>query len=337
MKHRTVFFLALLALLAVGVATLLYGETPILELGQQLIDRWQGRSTSWNALFDERLPRLIVLLATGSSLALCGVAVQAFYRNGLASPEILGLNAGGNLLMLGVFLMQWHHIFPFLIPLSGVVGALLSMLLVYGFGRVTGCFDQRSLLFVGIALSTVLTAVGATLTYVLRHEWSLMQTLMEWHAGCTMDRTWSHVHMQAPLALIGIGGLFTYRRELNLLTLGEEEAINLGVDLKQVRWRLFLFISLLVGGALAGIGMVPFFGLVLPHIVRRLVGPNHEILLPACGVIGGIALAAIDLGLRVLDVRDLSIGNVCSIIGGLFFLYLLYSEHRAQGRGYAGA
>jgi iron complex transport system permease protein len=111
---------------------------------------------------------------------------------------------------------------------------------------------------------------------------------------------------------------------MNVLSLGEEEALNLGVDVPRVRWRLFLCVALLTGGALAAVGMIAFFGLILPHIMRALNGPNHRQLIPLCALGGAAALAALDLFLRVFTLYSFSIGNLSAIIGGCFFLLLLF-------------
>jgi iron complex transport system permease protein len=115
---------------------------------------------------------------------------------------------------------------------------------------------------------------------------------------------------------------------LNLLALGEEEAKNLGVDVQRVRWRLFLCISLLTGGAIAAVGMIAFFGLVLPHIVRRLQGPDHLTLIPSCLMGGAAILTCLDSCLRYFSIYDISIGNLSAIIGGLFFLFLLFRPQK---------
>ena len=134
---------------------------------------------------------------------------------------------------------------------------------------------------------------------------SSVQTLTEWEAGTTADRGWYHVHMQLPLTLVGLWGCCCYRREIDILALGDEEAHNLGVDVATVRWRLFLCVALLTGGALAAIGIIAFFGLVLPHLLRRLVGPSNRLLIPLSIIGGAFTLTALDLLLRLLSIHTL--------------------------------
>jgi iron complex transport system permease protein len=153
-----------------------------------------------------------------------------------------------------------------------------------------------------------------------------MQTLKEWDAGSTMDRSWKHVHLQLPVTLVGLLGCLFYRDEINILALGEEEARNLGVEVSKVRFRLFICIALITGGSIASVGILPFFGLVLPHVIRRLEGPDNRRLIPYCIGIGGVSLVFMDLLLRIFHIHAFTIGNVSAILGGAFFLLLLLSK-----------
>ena len=159
--------------------------------------------------------------------------------------------------------------------------------------------------------------------YALRDRWQLVQMLTELEAGSTADRTWKHVHMQLPLTLIGLAGCWFYSKEINILSLGDEEACNLGVDVSAVRWRLFLSVALLTGGAIAAMGMIAFFGLILPHVVRKIFGPNNQTMIPFCILAGGTTLISMDLFLRFFQLHALSIGSASAIVGGFFFLFLL--------------
>lgn len=313
--------IVLIILLVVGIAV------SILTLTCGYAD-WSVEYLYWNPILHERLPRLIILLCTGASLAVAGAVMQALFCNPLASPGILGINAGGSLLTLCVFILSLHMIHPFLVPLAAFSGCLLTLMIVYGFSLYIDKAHSRTLIFVGIAFSTVLSAIEGSITYAFRDNWPLLQTILEWQAGVTSDRTWQHVNMQLPLSIIGLGGVWWYAREIDMLTLGEEDAKNLGVNTNVVRWRLFLFVSMLTGGSMAALGIIPFFGLVLPHIVRRMLGPRNIVLLPFCALAGGVILAALDLFLRVMHIYDFSIGNLCSIIGGIFFLGLLLIYRR---------
>lgn len=315
--------LFLAALVFSCLLSLFTGEAPWTQVWQDALTRFSGAGSPWNPLLDERLPRLIVLLCTGASLAVAGATLQALFQNPLASPSILGISCGGSLCVLFVLLFKWHLNTPYAIPLAAILGCLLTLFFIYRVAKHLEGSSMSNLILVGIALSTLLIAVQGTLLYALRDHWELIQTFTELESGSTFDRNWGHVHMQLPLTIVGLFGCWTYRQELDLLALGEEEARGLGVDIETVRWRLFLCVALLTGGAIAAVGIIAFFGLVLPHLVRYLYGPRGDQLIPYCILLGGGTLVMLDLLLRLSGLFVLSIGNVSAILGGLFFMLLL--------------
>lgn len=313
----------LFALLLSASALLLDGQLEIGPLLQDAFKRLFGESAHFNALLDERLPRLIVLLCSGASLAVSGAVMQSLLNNPLASPGVLGITAGGSLAVLIVFLTGKHLEVPLLIPFAAVLGCFLTLGLVTSLSRGRLGLSVASLILTGIAISTLFVAVQGALVYCFRDDWTLLQLLTEWQAGSTFNRTWQHVHMQLPLTLVGLWTVFSYRTELNLLSLGEEEAKSLGVDVATVRSRLFIAVALLSGGALAALGIVAFFGLILPHITRALTGPNHLKLIPTLTLSGALTMCVLDLAIRKSELHFLTIGNVSAILGGLFFFLLL--------------
>jgi iron complex transport system permease protein len=224
----------------------------------------------------------------------------------------------------------WHALYPFSVALAAFAGCVITLGVVY----LLSCKNEgtHALILTGLALTTFLLAVEGALLYMLRDRYSLIQLWMEWGAGSFVDRSWSHVHQQLPLTLIGTIGCLRYRREMNLLSLGDEEALNLGVDVQRVRWRLFFFVALLIAGSLAASGIIPFFGLVLPHIVRRFVGSDHRILLPISSLLGALFLLLMELSLRALSITLLSIGQLSAFFGGLFYLTLLVRPNAYRKR-----
>lgn len=316
--------------LALIIATLTLGATPWTVVWQGFKERLLGQSKAWNPLLDERIPRLIVTLSSGAALAVSGLVTQALFCNPLASPSVLGITAGGSLLAVLVLIVGWHVTFPFSLAVAAIAGSLVTLVIVYSIAKRHGGAQLHTLILTGIALSTVLMAIQDALVYAMRDRWPLIQTITEWMAGSTYDRTWDHVNVQLPLTIVGLAGCWRYGREINILALGEEEALSLGVDVSTVRWRLFLCVALLAGGALASLGAVAFFGFILPHILRRCVGPDHTRLIPLGIAVGGASLLALDLLLRTFSIHAFSIGNVSSILGGIFFVVLLFSQlHRS--------
>lgn len=316
-----------------SVLTLVLGDTPWNAVWSDVIKRMEGTAAVWNPLLDERIPRLIVILCTGASLTVAGAVMQSLFHNPLASPNVLGISCGGGLLVILVFVLDWHLSYPFAIPMAAFTGSLLTLLFVYSLSKSRGIVQINTLILTGIAVSSLLFAIQAAIMYALRDRWMLIQTLTEWEAGTTIDRDWKHVHMQLPLTLIGLYGCWRYRSEIDILALGEDEAKNLGVEVSTVRWRLFLCVALLTGGAIASVGIIAFFGLALPHLVRYVQGPSNHFLIPLCILIGGTSFAAMDLLLRLLEIHALSIGNISAILGGIAFLFLIRGSRRVYSGG----
>lgn len=329
MIHRNCFFLILLVLASFFACFI--GKIPMSLIWQGILDRFYGTSADWNPLLDERIPRLIVILCTGASLAVSGAVMQAIFQNPLASPSILGISCGGSLMVVPIFVFGFHVLFPFLVPLAAFCGCLFTLLVVYGLAKQNGRIHISNLILTGIAVSTFLVSIQGTLLYALRDQWQLIQLITEWEAGSTADRNWNHVHMQFPLTLVGLVGCWIYRKEVNIMALGEEEALNLGVDVAKVRWRLFLCVALLTGGALASLGGILFFSLVLPHISRQLFGNDFPTLFPICAIVGALVLLSMDIFLRLIDLHHLlSIDHVSSITGGIFFLAILMRSRKRE-------
>lgn len=314
-------------LLAIGL-TFEMGDSDWSLAFNTLWERFSGAENSWNPILDEKIPRLIVLLCSGSSLAVSGSITQSLFSNPLASPSVIGITFGGSLCVILTFIFGWQMAHPYTIPIAAFVGCMLTLLLVYGISRARGTIHMHSLILTGIAISTLLLAFQGTILYALRDQWHLIQTLTEWEAGSTLNKTWKHVHMQLPLTLIGLWGCWSYRKEIDILSLGEDEAMNLGVDVSRVRWRLFLCISLLTGGTIATVGVIGFFGLVLPNLLRSLYGPMSKDLIPLSILSGSMSLLALDSILRFFQIHLLSIGNLSAVLGGIFFLAILLKNPR---------
>lgn len=310
------------------VLTCTYGPIPWASIWKGVLDRLSGSSLQWNPLLDERIPRLIVILCTGASLAATGAVMQSLFQNPLASPSVLGISCGGSLLVIPIFAFGWHVSYPFSISIAAFSGCLLTLLIVYGLTRYHGPVQMNTLILTGIAVSSLLLSVQGAILYSLRDQWQLIQLITEWEVGSTLDRSWKHVHMQLPLTLIGLFGAFCYRHEINLLALGEEEAANLGVNVAKVRWRLFLCVALMTGGVIAAVGMIMFYGLMLPHVIRKLFGSDHIHLIPLSICYGSVVLLFMDLGLRVFDVRAFALGNFSAIIGGFTLVALLIKTRK---------
>ncbi len=309
--------------LTIAISTLLIGDAPLQQSVYEAAERLLFNSQEWNPILDSRLPRLLILFSTGASLAVSGATIQALFSNPLASPSTLGITAGSHLFVLIALFLGLQGYF---IALYAILGSMSTLFLLYMITRKQSESHLQSLILTGIALSTLLMAIQQGALYAFRDHWSLMQTVSEFTAGSSIDLTWQHVQVQLPFTLLGMASPIYYRNELNILSLGDEEAKNLGVETKKVRWKLFLSIALLTGSATATMGSIAFFGFVLPHLLRKLQGPDNKSLLLLCIIAGALLLAGLDLFIRFFELYALSLGTLSSFLGGSYFLYLLQEK-----------
>lgn len=295
-----------------------------LALGE-LFEILQGKSYQWNAILDERLPRWIILSCSGASVAVAGAAMQALFANPLASASSLGISSGGSLFIIIAYTCGLAQLVNVSIPAFSFIGCLGTLTLVYALFRWKGG-GTASLLLIGVAISTLLSAIESTLLYSIRDDWYLVRTLTEWASASSLDRSWSHVLFQLPLCFIALLGIFYWKREIDILSLGEEQALTLGIDVPTLRWGLFFLISLITGSTLAALGSLPFFGLLLPHAIRSITGPLHSRLLPLSALAGAGMLCLLDWLLRMSGYGVATLGNFCALFGAAGFLFLFFTS-----------
>ncbi|MFI8745232.1 FecCD family ABC transporter permease [Pseudomonas sp. NPDC077186] len=275
-----------------------------------------------------RMPRTLLGLAVGMVLALCGVAMQGLFRNPLADPGLVGVSSGAALgaalaIVGGAAFGGLPEAFaPYLLSACAFVGGLLVTALVYRLGRRDGQTSVATMLLAGIALTALAGAAIGLFTYLA--DDATLRTLTFWNLGslngASYARLWPLLLATAAVAL----WLPRRARALNALLLGESEARHLGFEVERLKRELVFCTALGVGAAVAAAGLIGFIGLVVPHLMRLLVGPDHRLLLPASALAGASLLLLADLAARlVLAPAELPIGIVTALIGAPFFLYLL--------------
>ncbi len=321
--------LALWGSLALGPVSLPLGDT--LQAALRLLGLTLGGSELNQAQLivgQIRMPRTLLGLAVGAVLALCGVAMQGLFRNPLADPGLIGVSSGAALgaaiAIVGgaAFGGIPEAIAPYLLSLCAFVGGLGVTALVYRLGRRDGQTSVVTMLLAGIALNALAFACIGLFTYLA--DDATLRTLTFWNLGSLNGASYARLW---PLLLVAFAvALWLPRRAraLNALLLGESEARHLGFEVERLKRELVFCTALGVGAAVAAAGMIGFIGLVVPHLVRLLVGPDHRILLPASMLAGASLLLLADLAARlVLAPAELPIGIVTALIGAPFFLYLL--------------
>ena len=324
--------LALLALSIVGCALL----GPVrLDLMHALQNIFSSNPDS-EILFRARLPRILLGVAIGGGMASCGVVLQALLGNPLACSQMLGVSGGASLGgILGlIFFPSW--LLPLAggllgeiswVPLAAFLGALLSMLFVYRFSLFHGRLHPYHLLLSGVIFNSFIAAVIMFLNSII--DFYQAQGLLFWLMGSLSTRAYLTVAFIWAYIILGFLWLWSNGLSLNLITLGEEAAMQLGVETGALQRQVFVASSLMIGAMVSVSGMIGFVGLMVPHVMRLIVGSDHRLLLPASFLAGGIFLCWADTLARILLApAELPVGIITAFFGGPFFLFLLYREGR---------
>ncbi len=322
------FLLSLLGVIVLlaFMASLLVGRsvTALPDLLNLLLESEQGTEL---LIFQEvRLPRAILGLLIGATLGLSGAAMQGFLRNPLAEPGIIGVSASASFGAVVAFYFGFASLFAFALPLGGMIGAALGVVIVQLLAGRGG--SPLSFILAGVAVTSFAAALTSLALNMAQNPFAAME-IMFWMMGSLADRSFDHVWLSAPFMLAGWAILLTTSRALDALTLGEEAAATLGFNLQSVQNRLIIGTALAVGAAASVAGAIGFIGLVVPHILRRFVGNRPGALLPA-SALGGAALMLIaDVAVRLLSPdRELKLGVLTALVGAPFFLYLILRERK---------
>lgn len=270
-----------------------------------------------------RLPRVVLAALVGACLSTAGVLYQALFRNPLADPYILGVSSGAGLgaIVVIVATSTTTAFRYFGLPAGAFVGALATIALVTRLASWRGRLDTASLLLGGVAVSYTLSAVTS---FIMVYSRESMTTVVFWMMGGLGSASWPYVWMVVPMLAIGMLLPVTRARELNVMLLGDSRASELGVDVERFKRLVLVTGSLLTAAAVSVSGLVGFVGLMTPHAVRQVLGPDHRVLVPASAIAGAIVMVVADLVARtVLAPVELPVGIVTALTGGPFFVWLL--------------
>ncbi len=264
-----------------------------------------------------RLPRIALGATVGFALASAGTVMQGFFRNPMADPSIVGVSSGAATGAVAAITL------PALVPLgirwAAFAGALVAAFGVYAIATEGGRTPVATLLLAGVAVQTFL---GAVVSYMLVASGESLRDAIYWLMGNLVNATWAEVELALPVALGAFGVLAAFGRDLNVLLLGEEDAGALGVEVERTKRLLLAFASLVTAAAVAVSGVIGFVGLIVPHVMRLLVGPDHRVLLPTSALAGAVFLVVADTFARH-GAAELPVGIVTAAVGAPFFLYLL--------------
>jgi iron complex transport system permease protein len=326
---------AALAGLALGVARLppagVAAEVLSLLPGVDIESGFDERQA--NIVTRVRLPRVVLGLLVGALLALAGGAYQGAFRNPLADPYLLGVAAGAGLGVTAMVALRGGSgtggmaELPLTVPLAAFVGALGAVALTYLLG-VAGGRDRSpaTLILAGVAVSAFLAALQ---TYLLQRHIDVIQEVYSWLLGRLRGATWHDVRLLLPYAVVVAVVILLLRRELDVLSVGDDEAAGLGLHPQRTRYLLLAVASLGTAAAVSVSGLIGFVGIIVPHLVRLLVGPSYRLILPLSMLFGGAFLALADLAARTLEPsREIPIGVVTAFLGAPFFILVLRTTKR---------
>ncbi len=335
--------LALLGLSAVAlVASSRFGaeEIDFATMAQILSDALWQESTAEELgdptrviLLQVRLPRVLLAYMVGASLAVVGGSLQALLRNPLADPYILGISSGAALgaAVATVLGIGATFLAVSALPLCAMIGGLLSILILYRMAASYGHLPVHVLLLAGVILNAIFSALIMFITSILEPNKSF--GMMQWLMGTLTAPTYPALIVLA--VYLGIGGFILLRQShsLNLLTLGDESARALGVEVERVKKTVFFCSALLTGAVVSVSGMIGFVGMIVPHAIRMTLGADHRLLLPASALVGGTSLMLADtLARSLLAPAEIPVGIITAMAGGPFFIYLLMSRKTGMAK-----
>jgi iron complex transport system permease protein len=325
-RYRTL--LAVLGLLvAVLFALSLTVGPAAIAFGDSIKALFSGKGDAIALIMREiRLPRALLGLMIGATLGLSGAALQGYLRNPLAEPSLIGVSASASLGAVLAIYSGLTVVFPLALPLSALLAAMVAVVVVQALaGRRS---NTLTIILAGVAVSSLAGAMTSLALNLSPNPFAALE-IMFWMLGSLTDRSMTHVWLAAPFMLAGWMLLLMLGRALDALTLGADTATSMGIDMRRVQQLAVLGTASSVGAATAVAGAIGFVGLVVPHLLRPLVGARPSRLLPASALGGAAVVLAADILVRlVAPGRDLKLGVLTAIVGAPFFLWLVYRERR---------
>ncbi|GBF78403.1 iron ABC transporter [Paenibacillus sp. 598K] len=288
---------------------------------------WTSGESPWTKLdtaiiIQVRLSRVLLAVLVGSCLALAGAAFQGILRNPLADPYTLGVASGSSVGAAFLILFGMQHVIGlWSVPIVAFSTGLVTMFAVFWLARSQGAMGIETLILSGVVVQAFLTAI---VSYMVSLSQGVVNEVLFWLMGSLSKRNWGHVRLLLPFVAIGLPLLVYYARQLNLLAMGERHAAHLGMRVERTKLTVLVLSTLLTAAAVSVSGVVGFVGLVVPHIVRLLVGPDYRLIVPLSAIGGGIYVLWADTLARTLtSPKEIQLGIVTALIGAPFFAYLL--------------
>ncbi|WP_017793184.1 FecCD family ABC transporter permease [Leucobacter salsicius] len=285
-----------------------------------------GDATLWTI----RFPRIAMAVLVGAGLAVSGLIMQAIFGNPLAEPGVIGISSGaavgaGLSIVFGLTLFG-----PWTTAVLAFVSGLIATFIVYAMSRADGKTEVVTLVLTGIAVNAIGGAAIALLTFL--GDTQSREQIVFWQLGSLQGSSWSQVLVTAPIIVVGLVSAYAAAHKLDLLALGERNARHLGVNVEALRIVMIVVVALLVGASVAFAGIISFVGLVIPHLMRMVLGPAHLPLVTGSALGGALLLTLADLGARtIVPMAEMPIGMLTALVGGPFFFWLLRRTRKRSG------
>ncbi len=310
-----IFLLLLFLLLAAMLGCSMLG---VVHFGWA--DMWQS-PIFWNL----RMPRIVLSALVGAALSVCGAAYQSVFRNPLTDPYVLGISSGASL-GAAIAILLGLEAYLLGVGACALVSGLLTILVIYRIASIGNRMHTTTLLLTGVCITFLMSALISFLM-VLRQD--KMDSIIFWTMGSFASASWTDVAIVAPVVAIGIGVVLYHCRDLNLLLAGSETAKSLGVEVERVKKVLLLATTLMVAFCVSTCGVIGFVGLVVPHCIRLVSGPDNRRIVPYAIVVGALFLLMCDTMARTLLMpAELPVGSLTALVGAPLFIYLLYKNKK---------
>ncbi len=320
-----ILMLVIVVILGVAVGDV---YVPFFNVVRIILKRWglikgtQISSAHEAIIFAVRFPRVVTAVLVGGALAVSGTVMQGMFRNPMADPGLIGVSSGASLgavtaIALGLTVRNLYFM-----PVLAAIGSLTVAFVIYILAGANKKVPVLTLILAGIAVSTFISSITSMILLSFNQQNQIREFLF-WSVGGLNDRRWEHVKLIILPIMIGIFVLMFFLKDLNILLLGEEEAQSLGLNPVKTRRILLVFSSIVTATAISVSGNISFVGLIVPHIMRLIVGPDHRVLLPVSLLGGSIFLVLCDLLGRVILPVEINVGIITSLVGAPYFLYLL--------------
>ena len=275
-----------------------------------------------------RLPRIILSILVGASLAVSGASLQGIFKNPMADPGIIGVSSGAAVGAVTILSLGFASYSILMIPIFSFIGGLSAAFIVFVISRLASNSSSSSFILSGLAVSTFLNSI-ISLIRLSSKKFGELTSILNWLAGGFQDSRWEHVYMTFPIILLALPFLMIYSNKINILSLSDDSAKSLGLNVNKDKLIILILATLVTSVSVAVSGILAFVGIMIPHITRLLVGPDNRVVIPVSALIGSLFILSGDLLARTIMLpNEIRLGVITSFIGAPYFIFLLIKQRK---------